>query len=144
MKILYDVNVLLDVLMQREPFYQTAARLLAAAEQSQVHGFLCASSVTTLYYLLAKQAGPPAAKQAVQRLLRIFALAPVDQLVLQSALQSAVPDFEDAVLCEAAYHADVDGIVTRNTVHFRFSPVKVYSPDGLLLWLSRQYAEASA
>lgn len=138
MKVLYDVNVLLDVLLRRQPFYWTAARLLAAAEQSQVQGFLCTTSLTTLYYLVAKQVGPPAARQATQHLLQIFALAPVDRLVLQSAIQSAVTDFEDAVLCESAYHADVDSIVTRNTAHFRFSPVKVYSPDGLLTWLLRQ------
>lgn len=141
MKVLYDVNVLLDALLRREPFYPAAARLLAAAEQSQVHGFLCSSSVTTLYYLVAKQTGSLAAKGAIRRVLHIFALAPVNQLVLQAALQSQVTDFEDAVLCESAYQAGVDGIVTRDAAHFAASPVKVYSPDGLLTWLSRQGAE---
>ena len=141
MKILYDVNVLLDALLRREPFYPAAARLLAAAEQSQVQGFLCVSSVNTLYYLVAKQTGSLAARVAIRRMLHIFALAPVNQLVLQSALQSRVTDFEDAVLCESAYHAEVDAIVTRNTAHFAFSPVKIYSPEGLLMWLSRQGAE---
>jgi predicted nucleic acid-binding protein len=141
MKVLYDVNVILDALLHREPFYTTAARLLAAAEQSQVHGFLCSSSVTTLYYLIAKQIGPLTAKRMIERLLQIFALAPADRLVLQSALRSSVPDFEDAVLCESAYHAEVDGVVTRDTTHFQYAPVKVYSPEGLLAWLTRQGAE---
>ena len=88
-----------------------------------------------------KQTGPSAVRQAIKRLLQIFDLAPVDSLVLQAALQSAVPDFEDAVLCESAWHAEIDCIVTRNTVHFALSPVKVYGPDGLLVWLSRQGAE---
>lgn len=141
MKVLYDVNVLLDVLLQRAPFHLTAAKLLAAAEQSQVHGFLCSSSVTTIYYLIVQHMEPLAAKQIIQRLLQIFDLAPVDRLVLQSALQSAITDFEDAVLCESAYHVGVDGIVTRDAAHFAASPVKVYSPDGLLTWLARQGAE---
>lgn len=141
MRMLYDINVLLDVLLEREPFYLAAATLWAAAEQNQVHGFLCSSSVTTLYYLVAKQAGPPAARQIVQRLLQVFDLAPVNRVVFQSALQSPVTDFEDAVLCESAYHAGVDGIVTRDAEHFGASPVKVYSPDGLLAWLARQSAE---
>ena len=141
MKVLYDVNVVLDTLLRREPFYPAAARLLAAAEQSQVHGFLCSSSVTTLCYLVAKQTGSLAAKGVIRRVLHVFAVAPVNQFVLQSALQSQVTDFEDAVLCESAYHAEVDAIVTRNTAHFAFSPVKIYSPEGLLMWLSRQGAE---
>jgi predicted nucleic acid-binding protein len=141
MKVLYDVSVLLDVLLQREPFYPAAAKLLAAAEQSQVHGFLCSSSITTLHYLIAKQIGSSAGRQVIQRLLQIFDLAAVDRLVLQSALQNAMTDFEDAVLCESAYHAGMDGIVTRDAAHFASSPVKVYSPDGLLAWLARQGAE---
>ena len=141
MVVLIDTNVLLDVLLAREPFYAAAARILAAAEQSQVHGFLCSASITTLHYLAAKQIGPNAARQVIQRLLHIFTLAPVDRLVVQSALQSAITDFEDAILCASAEHANVDSIVTRDIAHFRFAPVKVYSPDALLIWLSRQGTE---
>lgn len=141
MKVLYDVNILLDVLLQRQPFYLTAARLLAAAEQSRIHGFLGVSSVTTLYYLTAKQTGAPAARQVIRRLLQIFDLAPADRLILQAALQSSVTDFEDAVLCESAYHAGIDGIVTRNMAHFAAAPVKIYSPESLLAWLTRQGTE---
>ena len=86
MKVLYDINVLLDALLRREPFYQQAARLLAAAEQSRVYAVLCSSSITTIHYLAAKQIGPIAARQVIERLLQIFDLAAVDRLVLQSAL----------------------------------------------------------
>lgn len=141
MKILYDANVLLDALLRREPFYQQAAQLLAAAEQSRVHAFLCSASITTIHYLAAKQMGPISARQAIERLLRIFDLAVVDRLVLQSALSSHIIDFEDAVVSESAYHAAVDGIVTRNLAHFRNSSVRIYSPGELLAWLARQGAE---
>lgn len=141
MKVLYDINVLLDALLRREPFYQQAARLLAAAEQNQLHAVLCSSSVTTIYYLVAKQTGPAAARQVIERLLRIFGLAAVDQLVLQSALRSPIIDFEDAIVSEPAYHVGVDGIVTRNSAHFRNSSVRTYSPEELLAWLARQGAE---
>lgn len=141
MRVMYDVNILLDVLLQRDPFHVTAAKLWAAAEQSQVHGFLCSSSVTTVYYLIAQHMQPLVARQTIRRLLQIFDLAPVDRLVLQSALQSQVVDFEDAILCESAYHAGVDCIVTRDAKHFQAASVRVYSPDGLLMWLSHQGAE---
>lgn len=141
MKVLYDINVLLDALLRREPFYQQAAQLLAAAEQSRVHAVVCSSSVTTIHYLTAKQIGPTVAKQVIERLLQIFDLAAVDRLVLQSALRSPILDFEDAVVSESAYHAEVDGIVTRNLAHFRNSSVRIYSPEELLAWLARQRAE---
>jgi predicted nucleic acid-binding protein len=141
MKVLYDINVLLDALLRREPFYQQAAQLLAAAEQSRVHAVLCSSSITTLHYLAAKQLGPMAARQVIERLLQIFDLAVVNRLVLQSALTCPIIDFEDAVVSESAYHAEVDGIVTRDLAHFRNSSVRIYSPEELLAWLARQGAE---
>lgn len=142
MKVMYDVNVLLDALLEREPFAETAARLLGAAEQGRIHGFLCSDSVTTIYYFAAKNTGSSTAKQMLQRLLQIFDLAPVDRLVLQTALGSSMSDFEDAVLCESAYQAGVDAIVTRNLTDFRYSPVKIYSAEALLSWLIRQGSDS--
>lgn len=129
-----------DVLLRREPHYQTAALLLAAAEQGGVQGYLCTTSLTTIYCFVARQLGATDARQVMRRLLQIFTLAAADRLVFEAALLSQVIDFEDAVLCEAAYYAELNGIVTRNGKDFRHSPIEVFSPEGLASWLARQDA----
>lgn len=128
MKILFDTNVVLDVLMDREPFSDAAATLFAMVEEGDCIGHLCATTLTTIYYLAGKALGAKGAKQAIQKLLALFEVAPVNRLVLETALQVRFMDFEDAVVYAAALHAGADVIVTRNEVDFKSSKIPIYSP----------------
>ena len=128
MKILFDTNVVLDVLMDREPFSNAAAELFATVEEGSGVGYLCATTLTTVYYLAEKTLGAKSAKQAIQKLLALFEVATVNRPVLETALQARFNDFEDAVVYAAALHAGVDVIVTRNEVDFKRSTIPVYSP----------------
>ncbi len=51
MKILFDTNVVLDVLIDRKPFSLTASLLFSEVEKGRIEGFLCATTITTIYYL---------------------------------------------------------------------------------------------
>ena len=53
-RVLIDINVLMDVLQKREPFYEASAQVLSLAEDARIEGFISAHAVTTLMYLLAK------------------------------------------------------------------------------------------
>jgi predicted nucleic acid-binding protein len=61
-KVMIDLNVVLDVLQKREPFYETSAALLAAAETARIQGHIAAHSVTTLFYLIQKGKSSSAAR----------------------------------------------------------------------------------
>jgi predicted nucleic acid-binding protein len=137
MKILFDTNVLLDVLLDRMPFSKDAARLMSHIEIGDISGSICATTVTTIYYIAEKSAGRHAARLHVGTLLKLFDVAPVNRLVLEAALASDISDFEDAVLAASAYHAGTDAIVTRNGRDFKHSPVPVHSPEQLLKTLSQ-------
>lgn len=52
--VLFDLNVLLDLLQDRAPFYKSSAQALALAERESISGFIASHHVTTLFYLLAK------------------------------------------------------------------------------------------
>jgi len=127
-KILFDTNVVLDLLMDRAPHADLAAELFSRVEEGSVIGCLCATTVTTVFYLAAKTVGNTAAREEVGKLLGLFEVAPVNRQVLQSALALDFDDFEDAVLHEAACHVGADAIVTRNPKDFGKSRVPVYSP----------------
>ena len=128
MKALFDTNVILDLLLDREPFSGDAARCLSRVEAGEIEGWLCASTVTTLYYLVKKSAGARKARESITLLLSLFEIAPVNKIALQGALQMPFKDFEDAVLHEAARLVNVDVIVTRNTVDFKHSSILVRLP----------------
>ena len=132
MKALFDTNVILDVLLDREPFSEEASILLSKVEQSEIIGFACATTITTIHYLTTKALGQQAATRHIQSLLSLFVIAPVNRVVLENAAASKFKDFEDAVLHEAALHAGAKYIVTRNSSDFEKSKLPVYDPREFL------------
>lgn len=129
MKLLFDTNVILDLLLDRSPFAAAAGRLVARVERRQVDGLLGATTVTTLRYLLRKQLSGEVALDTLRRLLTLFAVAPVDGRTLSLALDLRFRDFEDAVLHEAARLAGVDALVTRDATDFAAATLPVYAPE---------------
>ena len=132
MRILVDTNVVLDVLLDRRPFAQAAAQVFALVEESRIEGFLCATTVTTVDYLLGQALAPDEARAALKRLLDLFEIAPVNRPVLEQALGSNISDFEDAVLEQSARLVSVDAIATRNLTDFEKSSVPAFDPPELL------------
>jgi predicted nucleic acid-binding protein len=135
MKVLVDTNVVLDVLLDRHPFANAASGIFALIEQSKLQGILCATTITTIDYLLTQNLPRPAARQTIRKLLELFEIAPVTRAVLEEALQSKMSDFEDAVLDQAGRLSGAELIVTRNQKDFRHASLKVSGPDELLIRL---------
>jgi predicted nucleic acid-binding protein len=132
LNILFDTNIILDALLDRDPFGENAIILLDATEQSTINGFLSADSVTTIYYLMEKVTTKVFARQKIKLLLDLFEIAPVNRAVLDEALGLDFSDFEDAVVHQSAIGVNADGIVTRNAVDFKKSKIAVYSPAELI------------
>ena len=85
------------MLLEREPFSRAAAGIFALAEQARLEAYLCATTVTTVDYLLMQAWPGNRAREAPHRLLEFFAIAPVNRSVIEQALKSRMDDFEDAV-----------------------------------------------
>ena len=128
MKTLFDTNVILDILLDREPFSDDASFLLSKVENSEIIGYICATTITTIHYLATKALGAQAASGHIRSLLSLFVIAPVNRVVLENAVASKFEDFEDAVLHEAACHAGAKYIVTRNLSDFKESKLPVFEP----------------
>ena len=62
MRVLFDTNVVLDLLLARQPHVETAAALVARVERGELTGCLCATTVTTIFYLASKAVGAEAAR----------------------------------------------------------------------------------
>ena len=119
-------------MLLRYPFLRAATSLLAEVERKNIEGFVCSTTVTTIYYLVSKTKGSKEAKKQVENLLRLFNVTHVEKRELESALYSDILDYEDAVLHESALGENLNGIVTRNTKDFRNSKITVFNPEELL------------
>ena len=129
MKLIFDTNVVLDVLLVREPFNNDALQLFACTERGELDSYICATIITTIHYLASKSLGPKQTKVLVKNLLTLFEVAPVNRLVLESAEELGFSDFEDAVLHEAGRHVGVQAIITRDPKGFAKAQLPVYAPD---------------
>ena len=130
--VLIDLNVLLDVLQKREPFYETSAGLLAALETGQVQGFVAAHSLTTLFYLIQKSRSAAKARASITNLLQFIQIAPVDQSTIEQALNLDFRDFEDAVQMISAVQCKMDCLVTRNVKDYQTALLPVMQPVDFL------------
>jgi len=131
-RVIVDTNVVLDVLLARSPFVKPAASVFALVEQSKIEGALCATTLTTVDYLLSQSLPLVQARQIIRDLLQLFEIAPVNRSVLERALDSRVEDFEDAVLEQAGRLSGAEAIITRNTKDFRKSSIKALDPTEFL------------
>lgn len=132
MRILFDTNVVLDVLLAREPHLGSAAQLFSLVDNGRIEGVISATTVKTIHYIAAKSVGAASAARHLGDLLEMFDVACVDRPVLKAALALDFPDFEDAVLHEAARATDADALVTRNVKDFGRASIPVFDPAELL------------
>lgn len=132
MRVLFDTNVILDVLLEREPHVDAASKLFALVDNGRINGAICATTATTIYYIAAKSFGARRARDQIHGLLGLFEVAPVDRDVLDGALDIDFPDYEDAVVHEAARAAAATVIVTRDRDDFTNSAIPAIDPVELL------------
>lgn len=137
MKMLFDTNVILDVLIEREPYYRYSARCMASVEEGKTDGWICSTTVTTIAYLLRKELASESASRHIESLLSLFDISIVNKKVLVDALHNGFSDYEDSVLAESAAVNNLDGIITRNKKDFKASKLPVYTPKEFLAILSQ-------
>ena len=137
-RILFDTNVVLDVLLDRQPYVEASAAAWAAVETGIVEGLLAAHAVTTVHFLVRKEKGNIKAKRIISAILSVFGVATVDSAVIQEALQLPFSDFEDAVTAAAARVAGCECIVTRDPKGFRGSPVRSLTPEAITPLLDKK------
>lgn len=131
-RVLFDSDILLDVLAQRQPFFVASVQALNTVTQPQVQGYVSGHAVTNIFYILRRQVGNAAAQELLSRLLQHLCIASVTDEVIRAALQSSMTDFEDAVTSEAANAVGVQVIVTRNTSDFDASSIPAVLPEEFL------------
>ena len=133
MNIMLDTNVVIDVLLDREPFSENSSEVLRLCEQRTVEGFISASSMTDIFYLVKRHTGSTdRAYTAIGLLLRIVAVASVTEQDVIAAFNAKAKDFEDCLVAVCAQSAACDCIVTRNKPDFKELSVPAVTPEEFL------------
>lgn len=137
MKIMCDTNVIIDVLLEREPFVEDSCKVLSLCEEHKVDGFVSAPSITDIYDLVRKYTHSTGlAYKAVGKILEIVKVCSVTNNDVLTAFQQKARDFEDCLVATCARSIRCDSIVTRNKTDFEEFDIPVLTPAELLQQLS--------
>ena len=132
MRVMLDTNIVLDLLLDREPFSSDAVKIFSLIESGKLDAFVCATTITTIYYLVSKSVQKSKTDMIIEDLLQLFEIAAVDKDVLTSSLKNSGKDFEDSVIYTSARFSKVDVIVTRDKKGFSNSQVLILKPKEFL------------
>jgi predicted nucleic acid-binding protein len=131
-KVLIDTNIILDLLLEREPFVEVAIALFEKIEQGNLKGAIAATTITNIFYIIRKTESREVALDAINRLLTGLQFCAVDRQTVETALSFGLKDFEDSIQLACATLNQLNGIVTRDRQDFIGSPLPIYSPTELL------------
>lgn len=136
MRVLLDTNIILDYLLEREPFVRDADALIQTIRTGQIQGYVTATTLTDIFYIARKAHSVGMARQNVSDILVVMEVCTVGRSILEAALSSNLSDFEDAVQLACAVHENLDAIITRDTQDFTDATLPILSAGELLQRLS--------
>lgn len=139
MKVMFDTNILLDLLLNRQPFCEMSARVIDLSATKVIDGYISASAITDIYYLAYKTIRDKnKVCSLLERLLQIVSVAGVTETEILAALKSGWNDFEDAVQYFTAQNIEVSYIVTRNKKDYLSADIVVAEPQEFFDLMKRE------
>ena len=137
MKLLIDANIILDVLLKRDPFHRQSAAVMRLAERKDTGLFVSATAITDIYYIARRnlrdgEDSRTAARELIRRLLSVVSVAAVSEEEIAGALELDWGDFEDAVQYSVAAVQSMDGVVARNPKDYGKGRLSIWTPEEIL------------
>ncbi|MGH8001973.1 MAG: type II toxin-antitoxin system VapC family toxin [Brasilonema sp.] len=136
MKVLLDTNIVVDVALERQPFFGNSETVLSFVEEGQIEGYISASSFGDLFYIIRKQKGRDLAHEFLTEIVTFCQVATVDSTIINMALTVNFKDFEDAIQYSTAVLNHLDAIITRNPRDFPVTIPRIITPEQLIQELS--------
>jgi len=126
-RIFVDADVILDLLLARQPFFPAATELFLLIQDEQIEAWTSPLIFSNLFYILRKALSAPEAIAALRKLRLLVRVLPVDEQTTDLALASSFTDFEDAIQYYAAVSGNLDALVTRNKQDYRAAKLPILS-----------------
>ena len=127
-----DTDIIYDVLSQRQPFYQSAAKLFTLADENKVKITVSALSIANIHYLLSKQLSSESAKQILRKFKILVKIVQIDDKIIDLALNSDFNDFEDAIQYYCALENDCNILLTRNLKDYKKAQITVMTAQDFI------------
>lgn len=132
MKVLLDTNIIVDVALERQPYFGDSETVLSLVEQGQIEGYISASTFSDLYYIIRKDKGRNLTLEFLREISTFCQVATVNQDAINMALTANFKDFEDGIQYSSAVINNLDAIITRNPQDFLVRIPRILTPQELI------------
>lgn len=131
-RIFLDSNVILDLLGERVPFFDSIAKVATLADQKKLTLIVSPLSFTTVDYVLNKYETSESVLNKLRKFKIICQLCEVNDDIIDKALNSNFKNFEDAVQYFTAQQSNCSVIITRNGKDFKNSTIPIMTAEEYL------------
>jgi predicted nucleic acid-binding protein len=131
-KVFIDTDIALDLLGQRAPHYAAAGKLFTLADRGKVAIYISSLSFSNLNYLLTRQYNATESRRILTSFKVLVKVLAVDDKIIELALSSKFPDFEDAIQYFTSIESDISVLLTRNTKDYKLAKIAVLSAEDYL------------
>ena len=138
MRLFIDTNIMLDLLGERLPFYDSIAKIATLSDKGEVNLIVSALSYSTVFYLLSKYESKDSVIEKLRKFKIISEIACVDEIIIEKDLNSTFTDFEDSIQYFCALKSECDVLITRNQKDFKESTIPVFSADEYLMSIRKK------
>lgn len=138
-KVFVDSDIILDLLAQREPYFEYAAKLFTLIDQQKIKAYTSPLIFANLHYLLKKLTSNTVALKSLRKLKTLINILPVDERIIEQALNSDFNDFEDAIQYFTATSSGINLLLTRNKVDYKKSKIATSTSEEFLkTWYAKK------
>lgn len=131
-KVLFDTNIILDIALKRDSFFEDAFKLFRLIDEKKIIGNITASTITDIYYISKKEKGHSESINFIENLIEVVEVVGIDKYVITEAFTLELKDFEDAIQASAAELNEIEIIITRNKKDFENTALMIFTPKEFL------------
>ncbi|MEI7526571.1 MAG: PIN domain-containing protein [Mariniphaga sp.] len=132
-KLFFDTNIMLDLLGERQPYYDSVAKIASLADNGEITIIVSALSYATVSYFLTKFENREKSQEKLRKFKLISDICALDESIIERGLNSKFSDFEDSLQYFSALKSDCNLIITRNGKDFKESYLPLMTADEYLL-----------
>ncbi|EON77398.1 PIN domain protein [Lunatimonas lonarensis] len=134
-KLFLDTNVVVDLLGERVPFYESVAKIATLADKGEIQLVVSALTYSTVFYLLSRFEDKEVVKEKIRKFKVIAETSDLTSKVIDKGLLSKFGDFEDSLQYYCAVNSECSILITRNGKDFKESEIPVLTPyEYLNIW----------
>jgi predicted nucleic acid-binding protein len=137
-RLYWDTNIVLDLLGERIPFYEPAAKIATLADNGEIQIVVSALSFVTVSYFLTKYESPKIAREKLRKFRIISEICNLDDLIIGKGLNTSFADFEDSIQYFSALKTGCSILITRNGKDFKESALPVMTAEEYLASIKRK------